>query len=498
MTATPATIDFYAHRSGSETHAYCPRKRYLAYHHLGTGVNVFPPIYFDIGTAVHAGLAALLGLSMSVDPKFIDADCMQDCVNVALNYFHATPVYRNMKAFERDEQDTLIAGLLWAFWYRAWPTFISTWQVLFVEVAVEDVESFEIPFTDGVTGTLHMLSRPDAIVKDRTTNAVVAINWKTINSLSEERQSNITQSLQVNLEHYYAEKVYTEWVNNEFRPTMPANLKGEALIAHLEKQIAEYRTLVHEIEYTQIVYLVKGNRKLMLADGSEVDNEAGDSFTDAEKFWRQDSFLCYRYVDLSGAGKIGGKVSWSYRHYKAGNVSYSQLTPKKDWAKQPVWEGDGVSDGKGSEWTPIQSWVQALNTGKVFPSTISASDPRNAANPLSSVIVFEEPLYRDRERLERMQYQFLSSEIAVAIKLHDVRTAVAAGGDLEDTLDAYFPQHLISCRKPVRCEFDGKICNTPKEGRQKLFTVLPVGGIWQARIPHHAGELKAFEDRGKK
>lgn len=496
MTPTPATLDFYAHRSGNETHQYCPRKRYLAYHHLGTGINIFPPLYFDVGTAVHAGLAALLSLSMSVDPKFIDAENMQECVNTALEYFHATPVYKTMQAFSRDEQDTLIAGLLWAFWYRAWPTFTTMWQVLFVEVAVEDVESFEIPFTDGVTGTLHMLSRPDAIVKDRTTGAVVAINWKTINSLTEERQANITQSLQVNLEHYYAEKVYTEWVNNEFRPTMPDRLKGEALMAHLEKQIAEYRTLVHEIEYTQIVYLVKGNRKLMTADGTEVDNSEGDNFTDAEKFWQQDSFLCYRYVDLSGAGKVGGKVSWSYRFYKKDNVSYSQLTPKKDWAKQPVWEDTTNLDDMEST-SPVQAWVQALNSGKVFPSTHAAADDRNALNPLNSVIVFEEPLYRDRERLERMQYQFKASEIAISQKLIELKLIVDSGSDLEDTLDAYFPQHLISCRKPVRCEFDGRICNTPKDGRQKLFTVLPVGGVWQARIPHHAGELKAFEGSGK-
>ena len=361
-------LSFHAHRSGHEALQYCPRRRYLAYHHLGTGINVFPPIYFDIGTAVHAGLASLLtlGITHPVEP-----DDMQDCINVALQYFYECPVYQTLPEYDRNEQVTLISGLLWAFYYRAWPSFAEKYEVLMVERPSTETRRFPTnndpwqnpPVGDGTHPTdasLTLHSRPDAIVMDRHTGEVVAINWKTINTLTDERRYNITSSLQVNLEHYYAERLYSRWMDEEFVPDIPEGVRGRALMEYLDQQQEYYKNLPREVAYSQIVYLVKGDRSLMLADGTEVPTDAGDEYGDAEKVWRQNSFLCYRYLNLAN-----GSSSWTGRHYKAGNKSYSLLTPKKDWVKQPVWEGEewNTGDDPPTGSSAVEWWVQLLNSG---------------------------------------------------------------------------------------------------------------------------------------
>ena len=501
-------LSFHAHRSGHEALQYCPRRRYLAYHHLGTGINVFPPIYFDIGTAVHAGLASLLtiGITQSVEPGD-----MQDCINVALQYFYDCPVYQTLPEYDRNEQVTLISGLLWAFYYRAWPSFAEKYEVLMVEKPSTETRRFPTnndpwqnpPVGDGTHPTdasLTLHSRPDAIVMDRHTGEVVAINWKTINTLTDERRYNITSSLQVNLEHYYAERLYSRWMDEEFVPDIPEGVRGRALMEYLDQQQEYYKSLPREVAYSQIVYLVKGDRSLMLADGAEVPNDAGDEYSDAEKVWRQNSFLCYRYLNLAN-----GSSSWTGRHYKAGNKSYSLLTPKKDWVKQPVWEGEewNTGDDPPTGSSAVEWWVQLLNSGKAFPSTHSIDDPRNEVQPLNRVVVFEEPIYRDVERMERFVEQVFAREVETAQRLIRVtQDRLPKSGlpevdaefvePLDDILDREFPQQLISCRKPTRCEFDGKICNQPPEGRTPLFTILPEGGIWQKRVPHHVGEREAL------
>jgi hypothetical protein len=495
-TASSQAIDFYTHRSGHETGQYCPRRRYLAYHHLGTGVNLFPPIYFDIGTAVHAGLAYLM---LSTNEAFDRPDDLAFRENVAnlavalsIDYFRKTPVYQTLDQFSRSEQETLIAGLLWAFYYRAWPAFINKFEVLFVEESSEDVVEYS---SGDQLHRLHTLSRPDVIVRDRHTLEVVAINWKTINSITDERRENITNSLQVNLEAYYAERLFDRYMMEQWVPTMPAGLRGNALAEHMQAELIAYQSQPREINYTQIVYLVKGPRVLTLPDGTEVSTDLEDTYTDEMKTWRQDSWLCYQYVNLGDDGPKGRSrktaeefppVAWSTRYYKPDNVSYNLLGAA--YKKQPIWETESVGPD-----SMIQRWVARLNEGGVFPSTMK--DQRNPVNPLDKVVVFEQPIYRNETRQRRLREQFIEDEIRINSRLVDLQVNYCGDnppeGDLEDGLDKLFIQHLISCRKPTRCEFD-RVCNNPQGGTVAELVQIVEGGIWQRRTPHHRAERIAF------
>lgn len=505
--AAPAPLDFYSHRSGHETWQYCPRRRYLAYHHLGTGVNIFPPIYFEIGTCVHAGLAFILEQSRFVQNPLEPGIALQaDAISIAM--FQASLIYPTMREFDRQEQETLISGLIWAFWFRVWPSFTNRFEVLMVEPPSVDTRDFEVltasdgavmrqnaadgsvsPISDAgqvfvhEPARLHLLSRPDAIIRDRQTGEIVAINWKTINSITDERRLNITNSLQVNLESHYAETLYSKWMDEEFVPDIPRNVKGAALMRYLEEATAYYKSLPREVAYTQIIYLVKGNRVATLADGTELGttDDSFSTYSDEEKFYRQDSALCYQWVDLESSGKLP-PVSWGYRFYKKGNKSYNQLT--KAYARQPIWETDK---------SPLD-WVQSLNAGSVFPSTISKDDDRNAANPLDKLIFFDSPIYRDTGLQTELRTSTLNDEMNIAQALIRVDEAVADGELLDSVLTREFPMRLVNCRKPTRCEFDGRICNQPQDARQPLFTILPDKGPWMQRVPHHAAELRAFQE----
>lgn len=566
------TRAFYAHRSGNETFQYCPRKRYLAYHYKGTGVNLFPPIYFDIGTAVHAGLAWLLtygkgkfvkpyGPAVKVCPRCgsdweshsfnvdmcpicadqysDDTDVAQVAIEAALDFWHQSPVYLNLPEFEQLEQDTLIAGLIWTFYYRAWPVFIAKFEVLMVEAPSADPILFTV---DEIECVLWLLSRPDAILRDRKTGDVVALNWKTINDPSDERRENITNSLQINLEAFYAEQLYSTWLDGEYQPTIPKGLKGKGLMTWLDADQRRYKALPRVVAYSQIVYLVKGQRTLSLADGTDLNSEEADAYPDADRVWRQNSFLCYQYVNLgqlqtcpmvrrkgkdipccaSGAAthgaehgddclatekqraknlpKVHADRSWNHRFYECGKQSYNQLD--KGFVKSPVWESEEIPEGF---YSAVQAWVHSLNLGVVFPSTRS-DEPRNLANPLDKLVLFEEPVNRDRDRQVRFREQVIEREIGIAKSLIRVETAIAEGYHLpdgspamfDDLLDVHFPQHLISCRKPTRCEFDKLVCNISQELRRPVEELVQIvqGGVWQRRQPHHAGEREAFDAMG--
>src|ERR1019366_4206739 len=128
--------------------------------------------------------------------------------------------------FSVNEQETLIAGLLWAFYYRAWPQFIAKYEVLFVEESSDD----EIDFSIGdQLAILHLLSRPDVIVRERASGVIVAVNWKTINNITDERRENITNRLQVNLEAYYAERLYQKYLKENYVPEIPKRMARQRL-----------------------------------------------------------------------------------------------------------------------------------------------------------------------------------------------------------------------------------------------------------------------------
>jgi hypothetical protein len=513
-------VKYFIHRSGTETLWTCPRKYFLEYLYLQTGVRKTPTkLQLVVGSAVHVGLAVMCTEAKRSLANVLHPKTCAEAIIQAVEYFRRSDTFQHLKEHERFEQQTLIAGLLWAFFYHSWAAFIATYEIVCVERAFVDTWSYgdDLP-------TFVISSRPDVIVRHRGTNEFIGISWKTIDSLSDYKRWNFRENLQNLMETYYGEKLLSVVLEEEYEfPDFVRRLRGRALVEATEKALDDFRKLPREIAYVQTIFLVKGPRQCELLDGSVITWEDGQFYDEQEKTWRQQSLLCYRYVNGAGVvpveetptleealveslkpsargrkAKIAApkpkgvqqETSWSYRYWKPGNKSYNNLSG--DWLRQPIWES-GIS---------VHDWVQTLNAGGVFPSTgaevcdaYGVLDLRNEVNPLNRVVIWDEPVERNEslmlKTVDDIQTQHYQMVRAGFVLPHDGVDSTAIF-DIEA-----FPRQLSACNNsapaagvPVRCEYRD-VCYMPVPLIQ-----IEQGGQWVTRQPHHEVERESFRERG--
>lgn len=508
-------VKHFSYRSGMETSWRCPRAGYLEQHYLNTGIVKDPQAYWlSTGTAVHIGLAKFL------DTAQLNSGCGETtaetyCIAEALDYWDKCGQDAVLSPYCFKEQRVLIEALLWAFYYHTLPTFLETYEVLYVEQEVTEI----------VKGrpTYMMMSRPDAIVRDRNTGELVVISWKTIDSVTDWRRLFFKQDLQGMMEAYYAEQF------------LMSKEAFESVAAH-----SVVWTEAPKISYVQTIYLVKGKRTKQGMEEGLTDQFADETIGDE---WKQDSFLCYPFSNITtahaenslpckhcwGEGcdncKMSGAaaytalevLSWKWKYTKKGNVSQSALGPS---FKKTL-----VTDTSMS----VREWVKALHNREVFPCT----NGNEEMPPLSKAVVWENPSYRDAGMMEsvvrqvklseerrhraKQTLQRIEMEQAVVDACSHPSDKVVLPNDTgrlfcqicwgskhgdrwinedaktypnsthKELLDRNFPQQLTSCSFPWKCQFQD-ICHTPK-GREALYNIeLPVG--YTPRIPHHSPELE--------
>jgi hypothetical protein len=527
-----ARVVTFAHRSGAESHMACPRRYYLNYLYLGRGITPSPgPLYFAVGTAVHHGLAHML-LEHPID----------ECISVALDSLFNSAAFIALDNPDlQGEQETLVHGLLYAFYVYAYPGLAANFEVLAVETgAVEYIplvigqRSYDPPlFRNGeellqdAEAYVAMQSRPDAILRNKQTHEVCGISWKTIDDPSDMRRSQLVNDLQGFMEQYYGERILEKlagapvtmlelhvaltWALEQAASNIVEVIhRIQSDLTTLEERARAARNIPTEIDYIQTIFLVKGPRKLV--DGGEgvpFPTEWGqqDEYGGYApgKIYRQMSPLCYRYrngsyigplnslVELYKTGPNKGKPkhtdpndpnlqeqSWLYRFYKPGNESMNALSTK--WLTSQIYP-DGIRD-----------WVDRLNRGEIYPSTMN--DERNP-HPLAKIIRFEEPLYKDAARsashVKQQKERFVQiaqdkMELSRVIVNPEVSwDAVSTLSDCMRALDCYFPQHLISCKTPYRCQYL-EFCH----GATSLdFVSIPDG--YEQRVAHHAAEREYID-----
>ena len=525
-----AEVVVFGHRSGAETHQSCPRKYYLNYLYLGRGITQSPgPLYFAVGTAVHHGLACML-LEKSID----------ECIQTALDSLHDSGAYAAIQDIDtRVEQDVLVEGLLYAFYRYALPGLLADFEVITVEVGAVDYIPIDTGDNDyfcleckthksegDEQGSCHVCgswliknsfiaiqSRPDAILRNRRTNEVCGISWKTIDDPSDMRRSQLVNDLQGFMELYYGEKILEKMagapvtlteIESIMQDAIKAMREGQILatlpdfirdMTAIEERARAARNIPTTIDYIQTIFLVKGPRRLLDENetpewsvSGEVQDEYG-GYAPGKKY-RQMSHLCYRYVNTEqqempkeieyfksgprkGQPKPADKhdpnlqgVSWAYRFKKPGNASFSALSTK--WMSTPIQQEE------------IRDWVDALLAGDVYPSTMGCEEN---PNPIAKVIRFEEPMYRNQTlaaaHVDQQQERFI----------HIAR----AKNEMDDlypepieTLNTHFPQHLISCKTPYKCQFH-QFCHGA-QADQLDFQTVPEG--FELRVPHHEAERK--------
>ena len=523
----------FGHRSGAESHMRCPRAYFLQYEYLNTGINQAPtPLYLKVGSAVHFGLADLL-LGKPVD----------DAVEHAVSYLKDAGAYIALAPDQQTEQEVLVHGLVYAFAVWALPSVLANFEVLTVETgAVEYVPvsdrlhtfcteclklaTFDNPLTRCERCTtinsqeyIALQSRPDAILRSRQTGETVGWSWKTIDDPTWMRRSLFHNDLQGYMEMYYGEAILRAMrgapaskreIATLLRdlPSIIEEIGDDDLsdwldrvkqdLGRFQERIERTRNIPTDIDYIQTVFLVKGKRKLLdeaetpfwSTGPSESDDDEYGGYAPG-KIYRQMSHLCYRYrngnpevqgaAELYKSGPNKGKPkpvdsndpnlaeeSWSYQFFKPNNATRSALSTK--WLTSPI-QPDQIRD-----------WVDRLATGSIYPSTMN--DERNM-HPLDKIIRFEEPLYRNVDKAAEMVEQQKRRFISIAKSMQRIREAMGTPDvDLLKTVNEEFPQSLVSCLSPWRCQFH-KFCHTPAEAELD-FSNVPDG--FETREPHHTYE----------
>jgi len=219
-------MPIYTDRSRILTYQRCKRERFLAYHCLNTGISLARLIIpLSTGIAIHDGVTSLLRLPFSYCPtcRYIDIDnkpnycpvCkdrflvsiknVDDCVSLAIDNYTEECKKKKLEigdnedqSFVFNEQKALIEAMIRVYEKIQLPRILSEYEVLGVEkeitynlipetqsskqivqVGLEKIESE--PIITKYPGII-LMSKPDAILRDKSTKGIVIYSLKTSSS----------------------------------------------------------------------------------------------------------------------------------------------------------------------------------------------------------------------------------------------------------------------------------------------------------------------------
>lgn len=455
-------------RSKIECAASCNRKMYYEYLFAGRGLRPNPgPIYFDTGSAVHEGLATALEFiqgghyvpfrSAMMEPT---QEAVDTCITIALRTFDRSGVPERPPEFPervwameiayRAEQRDLVAALVYAWCVEEWVPFAQRYEVIAVE---QDLTFRAIaPGIDGRPVELIYESRADAVVRERLApNAIANISWKTAQDTS-------------------------EWTRKRYR----SDLQG-----FLECYFVQLSGLAETVDYNQVIYLVKGKKQRIGANGEVL--KWGTPF-ESVLAYQTDTFLLYPHLPPEGASEpffnlladVRPNVMWSNSHRKPGNQSDSYL---KGWTRPERFTLDDLDESGRPH---LLNWIDELKANRIFPTLEYA----NGEAPLNKAIVWETASARNDN---------LTAELLKEISFKMARMHSAFGPQVEIEFD----RNLKACddappdaQGKAGCPFKA-MCwsSSPKIGTEVAYSSSdanepPNGFIW--RTPHHASELAAI------
>lgn len=479
-------------RSKIETFQACPRRGYYEYLYAGRGLRPQPgAVYFDTGSAVHAGLAHALGYigglyqGAVVHAPILEPsqNAIDHCVYAALQEFDRNQVGQRSEAFPervwdmeiayRSEQRDLVAALVYAWCVEEWIPFANRYEVLAVEQDLTFMAS--APGLDGRAVELIYESRADALVREKLLpHSGAVISWKTAQDTSEWTRKRYRSDLQGFMECYFAGRTGMK---------IPSDSNSQCGCGDERCEVC-FEDFT--IDYNQVIYLVKG-KKLRIGAGGEI-LKWGTPF-DSVQSYRTDSFLLYPFVLPGGApapffnelADVEPNVTWNNSYRKPGNISDSYF---KGWDRN---ERFSLADIDDSGRPHLFNWIDNLKANRIFPTFEFSSD---GVAPLNRVIVYDPPSARNDN---------LTVEL---IKEISFQQAAYASPGQQRGKDVTFPRVLKQCGDAppdalghAGCPYE-KICKgagaSGEFGNEEHWTAQapPTGFVW--RTPHHEQELRSI------
>ena len=367
----------------------CPRERYLAYHHLGAGLQrIRKSLPLQFGSAFHEGVEQLLqppGWLVGASPieHAIETARLflnQQFIHHAVSFDGEQPpdVELAMR-YGQEEQMALAEALLRAWYSYEGEAFLKTFEILEVE------REGRAQLADDLT----LMFRPDALVRDRESGDYFVISWKTCATFGKRNTDQARHDMQ---------SISEVWGWQQ---------------SHKLREVAEIDPWDVRVEGVLYKWIVKGRRSLDKWD----------------KLYKQGSHLIYGWLKLDTANSEFPEWSWSYDWQDEEEKSRKL---GKGWQKKSIW--NNYPGG-------IKAWVDGLAKQEIFPRT---------ADALAEVFPQAMPVERHQSDVNHWLEQVKAQELGIQ---HSLSILPDDPTERAIALDVLFPQYTHSCHSYSGCSF---------------------------------------------
>ena len=380
---------------------------------------------------------------------------------------------------------------------------------------------------DRVCYELWFMSCPDALLRERQSNELYVLSYKTTATWDVRKARDIEHDMQGLSEGVEVERRLGEWwqqidlilrdEDKDFDLLMPTE-GGVRLAWYAQNQGISMPILrflaylaapprIHAIRYE---FLLKGYR----AEDKELSARLGITA------WTQRSHLVRQYVATSvpkkgDGGYRVGDVAWSWNYFRVEDDKDSKLA-WQNWHSRPVWEGYHVRSGEDLSvhevpGDGVKAWIDALDASELLmsgedstvglaPRTLGWKSPAQAMgvtkeHPLDAVFTIEGldgrptqaiTVWRSDDDLRDWVESTEAQERRVAAAVALVN-ASSDPGERRSLLNIHFHMNRTACEYPSTCPFV-KVCYA---GAEMKADPLAVGaGMFKRRIPNHPAEAK--------
>lgn len=388
----------------------CPRERYLAYHHLGKGLQrKAKSLPLQVGSAFHEGAECLL-------EGDIETACYRAIKYLADAFkgkgvgFDGEEATDQSLVYSAQEQVALAEALIRAWGLEKLTEFLQTFEVIEVEKEgranltnnrnhrenLIDSGLHQESFA-GLDDDLVLMFRPDALVRERLSGDLYVVSWKTASMYGKRTLQQCRTDMQNMSEVWGWQEQHLQEFYEKYKDGLPAFVPAR-------------------VEGVLYLFCVKGKRQL-----DDWDNQ-----------WKQNSHLIYGWKKLKPIDEFDDGWSWTFKYPKEDGSGGSTLG--KGWKKVPIW-----SEYPGG----VKQWITDLHERKVFPRHI---------DPFESVFPQSLPVERRADEVESWKRQVVAQEIEIPQLLKEVEMAREISPESQkEVLDECFPQYSHSCHSYSGC-----------------------------------------------
>lgn len=548
------TQRIFIDRSRYESAQRCQRARWYGFHQDGMGIqSMRQPLPLAVGGSVHVGLAQLLRAGQALvdhsDPIDLSQgwDTIEDAaVTVALADFAqyenaidapdaeqaaltanltAPSVALDIDAYVGElkdtvetakrlrnefdeylfrEQSALVEAMVRAYARRRLRPLLEQFEVLEVEregewKLGEIIHNEYVPAADAshlVADELWFMSRPDALLRDRESNQLYLLSYKTTGSWDIRKARDAEHDMQGMSEGIEIERRLAGWWNDLHGkewdglrlPCLPGN---EKTIAYLRALDAPPRILAVRMEF-----LLKGERWK--------DKELSARFGVEMRSQKSHLIRAYEAISVPMRGSAGysiGDRCWSWDYI--GDDDKQRSLAWQQWKSRAVFE---AVTGGAEVYGGVRAWIDALDDAA---ETMSGEDstmglpPRllgykcdaqavglTAQHPLDAVFIPPITVYRNSDDLRDMIEQMEHQERRIAEGVMQVNAATE-DGERRSLLNKFFPQTRRACEYPTSCAFVS-VCY----GGEAIQKNPLDSGKYKVRIANHPQEVTTDGGKG--